>query len=669
MSLNLTGSTEFKLNLTPKIMTFTDTTDYPGQSVNPSDAKGCLTITGPTGTIYNNTNFGTPDILPGTTDFFDRNLPLNNSSEVVQGNYTIQYRVRVDNVLTASITGTSQITVFGFDATEFFPSGTLFQITSGLSIGTYTVASSAFIGTDTIITINETVIVEPGVDLLVFTYTTNNFNYTYCYGSPIVVIEPEVDCDCSKIVSRDLTNYNIQACGTTLQPTSLSRVHTVSSPEGANGLPVAPDVVSNLATVTVTPIWTKTWTTSIETTLTYTLPTGLLVTLTVFGQDEYDVDCSEGLCCVYSCMANLRNTYERFLTTNPSRAVEFFPSLFKMTTSWMLYSVAHTCGDFANKRKYLEEIINIAKSANCECCNGSGDLVPVEIVPLCGAVSGGLGGTYVVTTCGNGITVSSNTVGTTTTYQVCLDLTILNSNIANYLTANPLSLGALSDVTITAANLNEILVFNGTEWQNGSIPLNALSNVSAPSPVVNQYLRWNGTAWVPSTLPVTSQKAWLIDSFTGAVSRSTTGDYTDLDVQLPLAIGNEALSGKGDIVECEAVFTLADGITPSHLVGFSLNGSLTGLSLSAFIFGKGERQLVAKLRLTRISATLLSTQIFLERYLVNEESVLNATQFYYNNVTVADIATTGLVIAPTLFAGFGGGSVSCVYANYKSIKK
>jgi hypothetical protein len=666
MSLNLTGTTEFKLNVTPKIMTFTDTTDYSGQSVNPSDAKGCLTITGPTGTIYNNTNFGSPDILPGTTDFFDRNLPLNTSSEVVQGDYSVQYRVRVDNNITANITGTSIITVVGSDVSALFTTGTSFQITTGSSIGTYTVASSSFVGTDTIINIEESALLENGVNILVYSYSTQNFNYNYCYGAPVVDIEAQVDCDCSKIVSRDLTNYNIQACGTTLIPTSMLRVHTVSAPEGADGLPVAADVVSNLATITVTPIWTKTWTTSIQTTLTYTLPSGLLVTMVASGQTEYVVDCAEGLCCVYACMANLRNTYERFLTTNPVRAVEFFPKVFKMTTAWMLYSVAHTCGDFANKRKYLDEIIDIAKSANCDCCNGADDLVPVEIVPVCGTVSGGSGNTTIVTTCGNGITITPTTVGSTTTYQVCIDLTVLNQNIADYLLANPLALGDLSNVTIVSPDVNQVLVWNGTAWVNGSIPLGALSNVTAGSPGTNQFLMWNGVNWVPADAPVTYSKAFLIDSFTTAQTLSATGAFTDLDVQLALATGNNALSVNGEVVECEALFTLTSAVSP--LVGFALNGTVVG-TLTPFAVSALETQVRARLTLTRVSATSLFYRIEYGQFNVGESSAINSSKIYYGTVAVADITATGLGIAPWCEKTVLEGNPTCVYSNYKAFKK
>lgn len=670
MPLLLNGETRFVLNVSPKTIKFEDITDYASQSVNPSDVVGCVTFTGPSGVFYNNTNFAAPDIILPVSPDVSRNLPLNAQNNVIQGNYTVEYRIRISNNYTVNVTDTNEITIPSIDLTSVLVPGFSFQILDGLAPGTYVVQSASFAGGDTIITTTAALGgIETGVSLLFYTYANKTFSYEYCYDAPVVRIEPSIDCDCSVIVSRDITNYNINVCGTTVQPSSLMRNHIVNAPLGMAGDPVVPDITSSLATITVTPIWTKTWTTTIQTFLEYTLPTGLIVQMTAYGQDKYMVDCSEGLCCVYSCMANLRNKYESYLQTNPSRAAEFFPKLFRMTTAWMLYSAAHSCGDFANKAKYLSEIINIAKSENCECCEGDDDGLPVQVVPLCG-VSGGSGDVVVVTSCGNGVEVTANTVGSTTTYNVCLDLSILNANIASYLAANPLALGSLSDVTITSVQAGQTLVYNGTGWVNANLLLDNLGDVTAPSPLANQYLMWNGLAWVPSAAPVTYSKAFLIDSFTTPQSRNTNGDYTNMDIQLPLATGNNPLSANGDIVEAEALFTVADLVVAPLGCGFNINGApITPLTLSTFLLGRGERQLVSKLTLVRISATSLFWKIEHVKYLVNETSTVNADEMYYGTITVADITSTGLVISPTYFTLIPSGAAICQYSQYKAFKK
>lgn len=666
MPLLLNGETRFLLNVSPKSIKFEDITDYSSQSVNPSDVVGCLTLTGPAGVFYNNTNFAAPDIiLPATPNVF-KNLPVNSQNNVIQGNYIVDYRIRVSNNYTVDITGSNEVTISGLNLTSVLVPGFSFEMLDGPTPGIYTVSTSNFLGGNTIVTTVQSFGgIENGVSMLFYTYASKTFNYEYCYDAPVVRIEPSIDCDCSVIVSRDVTNYNINVCGATVQPSSLLRNHIVNAPLGMSGDPVVPDITSSLATVTVTPIYTKTWTTTITTFLEYTLPTGLIVEMTAYGQDEYMVDCAEGLCCVYSCMANLRNKYESYLQTNPSRAAEFFPKLFRMTTAWMLYSAAHSCGDFANKAKYLSEIINIAKSENCECCEGDDDGLPVQVVPLCG-VSGGSGDVVVVTSCGNGIEVTATTVGSTTTYNVCLDLSILNGNIASYLAANPLALGSLSDVTLTSVQAGQTLVYNGTEWVNANLLLDDLGDVTAPSPLTNQYLMWNGSAWVPSAAPVTYSKAFLIDSFTTPETRNTLGKFSNLSTLLPLATGNNILSANGDVIEAEALFTIPDGaITPA--CGFSVENNLP--TLSPFLSGKGERQLVSKLTLVRISATSLFWKIEHTQYLTNETSTINSNSMYYGVITVANVGINQLAIAPYYLGSVAVGAATCQYSQFKAFKK
>lgn len=666
---NIQGVTTFNLNASPKTLKFEDTTDYAGQGVNIANAVGCLTLTGPTGVFHNNTDFNNPDIVPDVDPEFFKNLPLNNQGNVVQGDYSVAYRVRQTNEFNGDITGTDRIVLSG-DLAAFFPAGTQITITSGGSQGVYTSAGSGFGGGDTTIILEEnTLTPETDIEFFTLTYVNRTYNFNFCYSTPTVEIEATVDCDCSRITSRDLTNYNITACGSTISPTTISRVHTVSAPNGQDGQPVVSPTVTSLMSATVSPIWTGVWTSSVVTELTYTLPTGLLVNMEVAGQDSYEASCAEGLCCVFQCMANLRNTYESFLTTNPTRAQEYFTKLFSMTTAWMLYSAASNCGDLTNKRKYLNEIIEIAKSYDCDCC-GESDKFPVEIIPVCGAVSGGSGNTVVVDTCGNGVVVSVSTVGTTTTYQVCLDLNVLNANISSYITSNPGSLAGLSDVTLVGLNSGNVLQWNGTTWVNTALTLAELFDVNIPTPTDGQVLSFDsGTGkWVAITLPVSFQKTYTIDSFVTPQVRTTSGTYTDLDVSLPLATGNNPLSANGDVVEGEAIFSVGSGVNGSSL-GFALNG--TQIGTPQFVGGnvKNARQVRCFVRLTRVSATQIHYAVSSDIFEENETAATNHGVFYFGTATVADITGTALNIAPFYGVIPTGAAASCVYATYKSIKK
>lgn len=659
MPLILSGTTSF--DLTSDELVFTDTTDYAAYSINAATVAGCLTLTGPSGVFHNNTDFQNPDIQPSVSTSYSNLLPTV-GGEPIQGGYTVKYAVQFS--FTGEATAINQLTVSGINVVNLFPPGTSFQIVGGPDAGTYTVLSSSWTGSDTLVTLTASTLTVSQEENIVLQSTTT-FTYTYCFEAPTVSIEASIDCDCSRIVSRDITNYNITACNTTIQPSSVSRIHTVNAPNGPSGTPVVAPTVSSLPTVTVSPIWTKTWNTTIQTTLSYTLPSGLSVTYVARGYDEYKVSCDEGLCCVFQCMQNLRNRYEMALYKNPSQAQELFPKMFAMTTAWMMYSVAQQCGSPSDKAKYLSQIIAIVKSADCDCCNDeANDTYPTEITPLCGAVAGGSGNTYVVSTCGNGITVTSNTVGTTTTYEVCIDTDILDAAIAKYIQDHPQTLGDLSDVTITAVQANQTLLWNGTQWVNGNVPLDSLSDVNAPAPNSGQVLTWNGSAWVASTPAVSFSKAYLLNAFTTPESRTSSGVFTSMAQTMPLATGNNPLGSNGDTVEFSMVFSHS-GANIDSLVALALNGTPVAALL---IPTAGSTQTVEIGGvITRVSPTSLYVVLNRTGYVDTVAASLNAVSNYQGASTVADITSTQLQIAP--YALISTDTVSCIYANYKSVKK
>ncbi len=91
-------TTKFRLDLSPKRVVITDIIDYVGLSEDPADFKGVLMISGPTGVIYNNTDFSSPDINPGVSkeSTTQINLPLDpeNNYEVRHGEYTVKYTIQ-----------------------------------------------------------------------------------------------------------------------------------------------------------------------------------------------------------------------------------------------------------------------------------------------------------------------------------------------------------------------------------------------------------------------------------------------------------------------------------------------------------------------------------------------------------------------------------------------
>ncbi|MCB0738274.1 MAG: hypothetical protein KDC92_12225, partial [Bacteroidetes bacterium] len=68
-------------------------------------------------------------------------------------------------------------------------------------------------------------------------------------------------------------------------------------------------------------------------------------------------------------------------------------------------------------------------------------------------------------------------------------------------------LADLSDVSTTSAKSDDILKYNGSTWAPATLPtssvsdLDDLGDVSASSPKSDEFLKYNGTSWVPSALP------------------------------------------------------------------------------------------------------------------------------------------------------------------------
>lgn len=106
MALTTTDfSTYFKYDEATKQVTFTDFTDYAGQSVATADVKvliKCETAGG--GIFYNNANIATPDIAPSVSldSAIVIPLPLDSGSLPLQDDYTFTFNSYVSGVLTVT---------------------------------------------------------------------------------------------------------------------------------------------------------------------------------------------------------------------------------------------------------------------------------------------------------------------------------------------------------------------------------------------------------------------------------------------------------------------------------------------------------------------------------------------------------------------------------------
>ena len=87
-----------KFNVVPTVPKFvlTDTTDYASEGISLTNVNGVFKIEGPSGIIYNNTNFGAPDIIANVSLVFGTvSLPLDTNGDILKGNYSITYTILV----------------------------------------------------------------------------------------------------------------------------------------------------------------------------------------------------------------------------------------------------------------------------------------------------------------------------------------------------------------------------------------------------------------------------------------------------------------------------------------------------------------------------------------------------------------------------------------------
>lgn len=592
-----TISSSVLFNLNNKQLTFADNTNYSSYGISLANVNGNLKVTGPSGIFYNNTSWVTPSIVLNNGNTKVVNLPLNTASEVLAGNYDYVYTVRVgftENILSA--TNASSFKFIGHIA-SLLSVGQEFTVNSGVNAGTYSVVSfTETAGPYTNVVVNESTISSIVATTASITNEyTNIFTQYFACTLPVINIEAEVECDCGQITSTDLTNYGITVDGTYIYPT-IARTHTIYPPiSPSTGQGVDGTTTSSSATIILSPIWTNDYITTISSVLTYAYADNFTVIVTVAGSETYTVECTSELCCVYSCLANIFETWKDYKQTNLVRAKEWEAKLIQAYGAWMLYSIAKTCGQTDSAETYLTQIIDLAKSSGCTCCTGN-SAEPAQVVPICGNVStangSGAGGNVVITTCGNGITVTANTVGITTTYQLCVDEEIIYGIVADYLAANPLSLNDLADVDTTGYGSGSLLRFDGQDWVAvDSISIDQITEFNVSNPLVGQVLSWDGTKWVNQT-----NTGNIVAIEQNTYTSSGSAIQTLKSVTIPAG----TLVQTGDYLDIDFEYLMDSSATNKRaIVGMSLNDSFA----TSYLNIAAIRRIIGNVRFIRVSST------------------------------------------------------------------
>ena len=405
--------TTFRLDLSTEKFYFEDITPYLAESISFSDIQGSFKVIDPTGAvIYDN-----PDIIDVSDLRTAAITGVNQGSKTFTIEYDRDFKLAVDTPFEV------------FDSTG--------------NNGFYTLVSFTVVAGESVITVAETIPdatvdgemyykIFPPVEvpkdaagnLLVgiysITYTILNSGgaqdgtysvtktFDFCYEEPTINISQAVSCSSSSLTSNDLTDYS---SGTNTINETVTRVHTIVPPAGS-GLS---NTVGSTVTLVASPISTKTWATTIVTTVLLEYVNQFFIQDELSGSKEIVVNCEESLCDAYCCIALLESDYRAALTTNLSLADTLYEKLLEISIYMTLFTTALSCGRTEDATAFLNRILAIG---NCQpgCSCDSPD--PILIVAI-----GGATGAISVVEGGVKITVTSNTVGDTTTYIVNVDAT------------------------------------------------------------------------------------------------------------------------------------------------------------------------------------------------------------------------------------------------------
>lgn len=536
----------FDLGSAPKELVITDNTPYAANGIPLADVVGVLTVTGPSGIFYNNTDFLSPDIDHDVSLIKRISLPLATDGNVEQGDYSVALTIQVtDEAFSHDIDAINQADGkfyidgdYRADVLATSP-GTVAGSTG--NDGSYTVDAVAY-NTTTLQTEIDTstdplpsAVADGTWDYTITKEYTDTTETSLNFTAPTGKIEMTFDCDCAKLTAEDKTAYGDYL--------SMTRTLTLNAPNNSGGSPVYAQIQTSVAKITSAELWTNVWNATLANTVVYEQDDGTYVSVSITATDSIEVACDDNICCIYNCINTINSRFLNALGENPQEAKRLKDIFMKMYGHWILYSIAKTCGNTNNKKTQFEAIKALVNAEDCDCCNSDADDYPVQVIPLCGLPAASSGNTYVVDNSDGTIIVASNTVGGTTTFTVSVN----QSTVTGWINAivGALTLDDLTDVTITTPATNEVLKYNGSVWVNDTVNYSELGDVTLTTIANGEIAVWvtANARWENKRAPGIIQ-----NDQTDVATTATTGEE-DLFTH---TIAADTLSANGERIQVQA---------------------------------------------------------------------------------------------------------------------
>lgn len=164
----------------------------------------------------------------------------------------------------------------------------------------------------------------------------------------------------------------------------------------------------------------------------------------------------------------------------------------------------------------------------------------------------------------------------------------------------PSVLQDLSGVSISSAQTNQVLQYNGSSWINSNFTLNELSDVSAGSPSSGQILSYNGSNWVASTAPSGTTNLSTSTSTSNVTINSSTGSNTAIAVATSSRAGvlDTTLFDKLNGIETGAQVNPTNISDFNNNVGYVTSSGNTTIGTSNDVVANSGATIISRLNLT-----------------------------------------------------------------------
>ena len=279
--------------------------------------------------------------------------------------------------------------------------------------------------------------------------------FTLDYSSPTVDISMTVDCFTPVLSATDATGYTVN----TVTPT-IVRAFDINYPLSMN-LPPVSGTASVVQTSTFFYVTGKEieHSSSLVSTLSYDFTNGWYVEDSVTGQEFIGVSCPADLCDIYCCLRSLWLRYSDQKNTNTVQANKTLGIFNEAMSLSELVGLSIKCGKSDQATEYVTEILRISDcDSGCSCDDGSPQLV----------TGLGVNGNDVIVEAGIGVSVSSVTGGSTTTYTVALSSdnvtklanmtnTIVTAGTNTIVNSTTATVGGISTVTYIVAAIDTVV--------------------------------------------------------------------------------------------------------------------------------------------------------------------------------------------------------------------